>query len=205
MADFFGFFPQPSDNLLPYDGTVNDYGIVFPTAQADVYLRTLLAEIDWRHDEAVVFGQRRTTARQVAWYAANVRLPTPIRHPPHRTFMAAAAARHQTNGRTGSPPSAHTIQLLPAQPLCRRHTRHGVAQRRRKRAGTGSAIASLSSAPPANSPSNTNARRKREMLLQHGQLDCDARQRPAPLAARSDEKHQSARAEGEFDVSGDGE
>ncbi len=68
MADLFGFAPQPSDNLLPYDGTVNDYGIVFPSAQADVYLRTLLAEIDWRHDEAVVFGQHRTTARQVAWY-----------------------------------------------------------------------------------------------------------------------------------------
>ena len=68
MADLFGFAPQPSDNLLPYDGTVNDYGIVFPSAQADAYLRTLLAEIDWRHDEAVGFGQHRTTARQVAWY-----------------------------------------------------------------------------------------------------------------------------------------
>ena len=68
MADLFGFAPQPSDNLLPYDGTVNDYGIVFAAEAADVYLRTLLAEIDWRHDEAVVFGQHRTTARQVAWY-----------------------------------------------------------------------------------------------------------------------------------------
>lgn len=98
MADLSGFAPQPSDNLLPYDCTVNDYGIVFPAAQADAYLRTLLGRNRLAHDEAVVFDQHITTARQVAWYGERA-FSYLFRHPPHRTFMAAAAARPQTRRR----------------------------------------------------------------------------------------------------------
>ncbi|SMB89137.1 DNA-N1-methyladenine dioxygenase [Pasteurella testudinis DSM 23072] len=58
----------PDDNLLPYDGIVNDYGVVFEAAATDAYFYELLNHIPWRHDEAVMFGKHITTARKVAWY-----------------------------------------------------------------------------------------------------------------------------------------
>ena len=64
----FPLLPDPAVNLLPFDGVVNDYGVLLPPAEADVFLRTLLAEVPWRHDEVRLFGRRITTARQVAWY-----------------------------------------------------------------------------------------------------------------------------------------
>ena len=64
------FSPHPADNLLPYDGIVNDYGIIFAPQQADDYLDYLQQHIAWRHDEAVIYGKHITTARQVAWYGA---------------------------------------------------------------------------------------------------------------------------------------
>lgn len=67
-SDLFDTPPQPAANCLPYDGIVNDYGIVFEPAEADAHLAALLAEIPWRHDEAVICGRRIATARRVAWY-----------------------------------------------------------------------------------------------------------------------------------------
>lgn len=55
-------------NLLPYDGTVNYYGRLFPKKQADHYLNRLLDTIAWRNDEAVIFGKKIVTKRKVAWY-----------------------------------------------------------------------------------------------------------------------------------------
>lgn len=55
-------------NWLPREGTVNYYGSVFSSRDADHYLDKLLHTIRWRHDEAVVFGKTITTRRQVAWY-----------------------------------------------------------------------------------------------------------------------------------------
>ncbi|WP_368185912.1 alpha-ketoglutarate-dependent dioxygenase AlkB [Aestuariibius sp. HNIBRBA575] len=69
MADLF---TQPEDglrNLLPVDGVVEYHGPILGPAEADHYLDHLLRDIDWRHDEAVIFGKRITTKRQVAWYA----------------------------------------------------------------------------------------------------------------------------------------
>ena len=62
------FSPHPDDNLLPYDGIVNDYGVIFTLQQADDYLAYLEHNIAWRHDEAVIYGKHIITARQVAWY-----------------------------------------------------------------------------------------------------------------------------------------
>lgn len=64
-------FDQNNDkvqNLLPYDGTVNYYGKLLKTDEADFYLTRLLEMIEWRHDEAVIFGKRIMTKRKVAWY-----------------------------------------------------------------------------------------------------------------------------------------
>ncbi|MFC3197082.1 alpha-ketoglutarate-dependent dioxygenase AlkB family protein [Parapedobacter deserti] len=55
-------------NWLPYDGTVNYYGKLFSNEQADFYLKRLLETIDWRNDEAIIFGRKIITKRKVAWY-----------------------------------------------------------------------------------------------------------------------------------------
>lgn len=55
-------------NWLPYEGTVNYYGKLFHQKEADDYLEKLLTTIDWRNDEAVIFGKKIITKRKVAWY-----------------------------------------------------------------------------------------------------------------------------------------
>lgn len=55
-------------NLLPYDGTVIYYGKVMNQAQAQFYLERLLNDIEWKNDEAIIFGKLIITKRKVAWY-----------------------------------------------------------------------------------------------------------------------------------------
>lgn len=55
-------------NLLPYDGTVLYYGTVLSQSEANHYFNELYNTIEWRHDEAVVFGKHIITNRKVAWY-----------------------------------------------------------------------------------------------------------------------------------------
>lgn len=55
-------------NLLPKDGIVNYYGKVLSRQEADHYLEKLLKTIEWRNDEAVIFGKHIVTKRKVAWY-----------------------------------------------------------------------------------------------------------------------------------------
>ncbi len=55
-------------NLLPSDGTVNYYGCVFNKKEADFYYDHLLHNIEWKNDQAIIFGKLITTKRKVAWY-----------------------------------------------------------------------------------------------------------------------------------------
>ena len=55
-------------NLLPKDGEVNYYGQVLKTEEANYYYDCLLNTIEWKNDEAVLFGKRIITKRKVAWY-----------------------------------------------------------------------------------------------------------------------------------------
>ncbi|MGN6531469.1 MAG: alpha-ketoglutarate-dependent dioxygenase AlkB family protein [Ginsengibacter sp.] len=55
-------------NLLPKDGAVNYYGKLFLQKQANDYLQVLLNTIEWRNDEAIIFGKKIITKRKVAWY-----------------------------------------------------------------------------------------------------------------------------------------
>ncbi|TSJ40273.1 alpha-ketoglutarate-dependent dioxygenase AlkB [Mucilaginibacter corticis] len=55
-------------NLLPYDGIVNYYGKVMDIAEANKYLDILLDTIQWKNDEAIIFGRHIVTKRKVAWY-----------------------------------------------------------------------------------------------------------------------------------------
>ena len=60
--------PDPAQNLLPCDGTVNYFGPIYGPDEAHNLLEALLHGIPWQHDEAVMFGKRIVTARKVAWY-----------------------------------------------------------------------------------------------------------------------------------------
>jgi alkylated DNA repair dioxygenase AlkB len=55
-------------NLLPYDGFADYYGKVFATGEASRYLDRLLTAIEWRNDEAIIYGKHIRTKRKVAWY-----------------------------------------------------------------------------------------------------------------------------------------
>lgn len=64
-------FDYPADenaNLLPIDGTVLYYGKIFERQQADEFAARLLSGIDWKQDEAILFGKTILTKRKVAWY-----------------------------------------------------------------------------------------------------------------------------------------
>ncbi|SRX55502.1 hypothetical protein AEQU1_02524 [Aequorivita sp. CIP111184] len=64
----FDFEMDPNINLLPKDGTVNYYGTIFSTEEANHYYETLLNTINWKNDEAIIFGKKIITKRKVAWY-----------------------------------------------------------------------------------------------------------------------------------------
>ena len=67
--DLFNNEPISSTNILPKDGTVNYYGKIFSLADANRYLNNLLNSIEWKNDEAIIFGKKIITKRKVAWYA----------------------------------------------------------------------------------------------------------------------------------------
>ena len=59
------FAPQPSDNLLPFDGIVNDLGIVLADDRA--LYEQLLTELPWQSDKVTLFGKTHITTRQIVW------------------------------------------------------------------------------------------------------------------------------------------
>jgi alkylated DNA repair dioxygenase AlkB len=61
-------FSDESTNLLPKDGVVNYYGKLLSATKANHYLNTLLNNIEWKNDEAIIYGKLITTKRKVAWY-----------------------------------------------------------------------------------------------------------------------------------------
>lgn len=64
--------PDEKRNLITKDGVVNYYGKIFSTQQANEFLEILLNQIEWKNDEAIIFGKRIITKRKVAWYADDV-------------------------------------------------------------------------------------------------------------------------------------
>ena len=68
--DLFSALLDHPINLLPYDGEVNYFGEIMPSDDSDYYFNRLLNDIDWRCDQAMIFGKRIETKRKVAWYAS---------------------------------------------------------------------------------------------------------------------------------------
>jgi alkylated DNA repair dioxygenase AlkB len=66
--ELFDFPSDPSLNLLPGDGIVNYYGKLMSAPEATEMAQALLDRIEWRNDEAVIYGKRIITKRKVAWY-----------------------------------------------------------------------------------------------------------------------------------------
>lgn len=62
------FSDNQISNILPYDGTVLYFGKILCLSEANYYFDTLFNLIEWRHDEAVIFGKHIITPRKVAWY-----------------------------------------------------------------------------------------------------------------------------------------
>ena len=69
--DLFNQTIDKHRNWLPYDGTVNYYGRLLSSKQANSYLERLLEAIEWQNDEAIIFGKKIITKRKVAWYGEN--------------------------------------------------------------------------------------------------------------------------------------
>src|ERR671910_392163 len=55
-------------NLLHEDGTVNYYGKVLISGEADQYFDLLMQNILWENDEVVIFGKHIVTKRKAAWH-----------------------------------------------------------------------------------------------------------------------------------------
>lgn len=66
--DLFEQTIEKHKNWLPYEGTVNYYGRLLSPEKAGFYLKNLLENIEWRNDEAVIFGKKIITKRKVAWH-----------------------------------------------------------------------------------------------------------------------------------------
>ncbi len=64
----FGNENSFSHNVLPEGGTVNYFGKFVADAEADFWYENLLTTIDWKNDEAMMFGKKIITKRKVAWY-----------------------------------------------------------------------------------------------------------------------------------------
>ncbi len=66
--NLFETIPMPDKNILPYNGTVNYYGKIVIQEKAQQYYLALLQNIEWKNDEALMFGKHIITKRKVAWY-----------------------------------------------------------------------------------------------------------------------------------------
>ena len=66
--DLFNSEQDSSKNLLPNDGKVHYYGKLFSKKESDFYFDCLLNSIEWKNDEAIIFGNKIITKRKVAWY-----------------------------------------------------------------------------------------------------------------------------------------
>ena len=66
--DLFSQTEKEPITILNQDGLVQFHGILFPQSIADEYYSRLLNSIEWRNDEAIIFGKHVVTKRKVAWY-----------------------------------------------------------------------------------------------------------------------------------------
>lgn len=66
--DLFNDLFDGQQNLLPKDGTVHYFGQIMTDEKAHHYYSILLNEIEWKNDQAIIFGKLIETKRKIAWY-----------------------------------------------------------------------------------------------------------------------------------------
>lgn len=66
--DLFNYEIDGSKNLLPKDGIVNYYGKLLTNQEANRYFDCLINTIEWKNDQAIIYGKLIITKRKVAWY-----------------------------------------------------------------------------------------------------------------------------------------
>jgi alkylated DNA repair dioxygenase AlkB len=66
--DLFNNEIDSSKNLLPKDGEVNYYGKLLTNKEASDYFDSLMNTIEWKNDQAIIYGKLIITKRKVAWY-----------------------------------------------------------------------------------------------------------------------------------------
>jgi alkylated DNA repair dioxygenase AlkB len=69
MMNLFQNYIDEKLNLLPKDGTVNYFGKLMSDEKANHYYDVLMETIQWKNDEAKIFGKHIITKRKAAWYA----------------------------------------------------------------------------------------------------------------------------------------
>jgi alkylated DNA repair dioxygenase AlkB len=66
--DLFNTEIDSSKNLLPKDGIVNYFGKLLTHQDANRYFDCLMNTIEWKNDQAIIYGKQIITKRKVAWY-----------------------------------------------------------------------------------------------------------------------------------------
>lgn len=59
--------PDSHDNLLPYDGAVNDMGQIIEPESANALYQALLTGLSWQSDIVKLFGKTHITNRKIVW------------------------------------------------------------------------------------------------------------------------------------------
>ena len=62
------FSSEKIKNILPFDGITNYHGVVLNLNDCSFYYNKLMNSINWKNDEAIIFGKKIITKRKVAWY-----------------------------------------------------------------------------------------------------------------------------------------
>ena len=62
------FQDSPIKSVLPFDGDVEYFGVIMQPDVSGNFFQLLVQEIDWQHDEAIMYGKRIITKRKVGWY-----------------------------------------------------------------------------------------------------------------------------------------
>ncbi|AUC84942.1 alpha-ketoglutarate-dependent dioxygenase AlkB [Polaribacter sp. ALD11] len=62
------FSSEKIKNVLPFDGVTNYHGLVLNKKQCNFYYQKLMETIQFKNDEAIIFGKKIITKRKVAWY-----------------------------------------------------------------------------------------------------------------------------------------
>ncbi len=62
------FSSEKIKNILPFDGITNYHGVVLNLNDCSFYYDKLMNSINWKNDEAIIFGKKIITKRKVAWY-----------------------------------------------------------------------------------------------------------------------------------------